>query len=298
MALFLGIDGGGTKTACVVGDESTILGHGLATGSNLVRLGEARARDAVHSAIRQACGEAKVDPANIAHTCIGIAGAARSDFAEKVRALIAEVVGGKILVVGDMEITLHAAFGDGPGIIVIAGTGSISFGRNAQGKTARAGGWGFAISDEGSGHWIGQRAIAAAMRARDEGTSGILLENILQSFAVASADELVIAANAMPPPDLATLLPPVLNAAEAGDSRAESVLTQAGGELAELAHIVIGYLFREKESVPLAMSGGVFRHSHQVREAFMSKLNASRSGVMVNESVVDPVEGALALARK
>jgi len=298
VALFLGIDGGGSKTVCVLGDETTILGRGLAAGSNIVRLGEMRAREALSSAIGQACAEAKIDPVHIARTCIGVAGAGRVDIAEKIRALIAEVVGGAILVVGDMEIALHAVFGDGPGVIVIAGTGSIGFGRNAEGKTARAGGWGFAISDEGSGHWIGKRAVTAAMRARDQGTSGNLLDNLLKSFGIGSPDELVLTANASPPADFAKLFPAVLIAAEAGDAMANSVLVQAGDELSELAHVVIARLFPEKAAVPVAMSGGVFHNSRQVRETFISRLNALRSGVVVNADVVDPVLGALALARK
>jgi glucosamine kinase len=298
VALFLGIDGGGSKTVCVLGDQTTILGRGRAGGSNVIRLGEALAREALHSAIGQACAAANIDSATISQTCIGVAGAGREDIAEKVQRLIAELVGGKILVVGDMEITLHAAFGGGPGVIVIAGTGSIAFGRNSRGQTARAGGWGFAISDEGSGHWIGKRAVRAAMRARDEGTNGVLLEKVLKSFAVASADELVLAASASPPPDFAKLLPPVLEAAEAGDAVANSVLIQAGTELAELARIVIARLFTEKEAVPVAMSGGVIHNSRQVRETLRSGLNGLRAGVIVNADVIDPVEGALALARK
>jgi glucosamine kinase len=298
VALFLGIDGGGSKTVCVLGDQTTILGRGRAGGSNVIRLGEALAREALHSAIGQACAAANIDSATISQTCIGVAGAGREDIAEKVQRLIAELVGGKILVVGDMEITLHAAFGGGPGVIVIAGTGSIAFGRNSRGQTARAGGWGFAISDEGSGHWIGKRAVRAAMRARDEGTNGVLLEKVLKSFAVASADELVLAASASPTPDFAKLLPPVLEAAEAGDAVANSVLIQAGTELAELARIVIARLFTEKEAVPVAMSGGVIHNSRQVRETLRSGLNGLRAGVIVNADVIDPVEGALALARK
>ena len=298
MALFLGIDGGGSKTACLLGDEAAILGRGRAGGSNVIRLGEAAAREALHSAIRQASAAANIDPASISQTCIGVAGAGRDDIAEKVQRLIAEIVGGRILVVGDMEITLPGAFGDGPGVIVIAGTGSISYGRNALGQTARAGGWGFSISDEGSGHWIGKRAITAAMRARDEGLSGILLDNLLKAFALGSADGLVLAANASPPPDFAKLFPPVLDAAQAGDGIANFVLIQAGAELVDLARIVIARLFTEKEAVPVAMSGGVFHNSPQVRETFISGLNALRAGVTVNANVIDPVEGALALARK
>jgi glucosamine kinase len=298
VALFLGIDGGGTKTACVLGDETAILGRGAGGGSNLVRLDETRVREALHSAIRQACAGANVNPSEFSRTCIGVAGAGRAEIADRVRALLEEAIGGEILVVGDMDITLESAFGRGPGIIVIAGTGSIAFGRNAEGKTARAGGWGFAISDEGSGHWIGQRAVAAAMRSLDEGNSGLLLDNILKFFGVVSAEQLVIAANATPPPDFSALFPSVLRAAEDEDHLAQKILSRAGEELAELAGIVFGQLFPNPQSALVAMSGGVFRNSEGVRETFVSKLKALRSGVMVNPVVVDPVDGALALARK
>lgn len=297
MALFLGIDGGGTKTACVLGDETRILGRGAAGGSNLVRLDEARVRKALNSAIGQACAAAKVGPLQIARTCMGVAGVGRAKIAVKIQALLGQIVGGEIVVVGDMDTTMQSAFGSGPGAIVIAGTGSIAFGRDSQGRTARAGGWGFAISDEGSGHWIGQRAVAAAMRARDQGSGGLLLESVLKAFAVASTDQLVIAANATPPPDFAALLPSVLSAADAGDVLAQRILTQAGEELAQLASTVIAQLFPNTTPVPVAMSGGVFHNSARVRETFTSSLQARYPVVGVRPAVVDPVEGALAIAR-
>jgi glucosamine kinase len=294
VALFLGIDGGGSKTACVVADETVILGRGAAAGSNLVRLDEASVRAALHSAIRQACAEANVSPSQISRTCIGVAGAGRVEIADRIRAILAEVVGGTIQVVGDMDITMHAAFAGGPGVIVIAGTGSIAFGRNQNGQTARAGGWGFAISDEGSGHWIGLQAVRAALRARDEGTNSALLNVILRTLAFASIDELVVAANASPALNFATLFPAVMQAAEANDPIASTILQQAGTELVTLADVVIKRIFAGQGSVPVAMSGGVFRNSRIVRDSFMGRLRSSD----VCPLVVDPLEGALALARK
>ncbi len=155
MAYYLGIDGGGSKTICVVGDESSLLATVTAGGSNITRVGEAGARETLQQAIREACLAAKINPQQVLRACIGAAGAGREEIASTVRKIVAEIIPGEIEVVGDMEIALAAAFGKGPGVIVIAGTGSIVFGRDAQGKVARAGGWGFAISDEGSAHWIG-----------------------------------------------------------------------------------------------------------------------------------------------
>src|ERR1700730_5382148 len=104
-------------------------------------------------------------------------------------------------VVGDIVITLEAAFGPGPGVIAIAGTGSIVYGRDANGQTARAGGWGFAISDEGSGPWAGRRAIAAILSAHDQGLETALSAMILQAWKLNTIDDLVQQANSTPPPD-------------------------------------------------------------------------------------------------
>jgi glucosamine kinase len=154
VAIYLGIDGGGTKTVCAVGDKTRVLARATSGGSNVVRSGEAAARESLLSAIREACASAQVQASDVRRVCVGGAGAARPEVAEFVRRVVGEVVSCEVMVVGDMETTLYAAFEGGPGVIAIAGTGSIAYGRNAGGKTLRAGGWGFAISDEGSGQWI------------------------------------------------------------------------------------------------------------------------------------------------
>ena len=169
MAIFLGIDGGGSKTSCLIGDETSVLGSGSAGGSNFVRGGEAAAKESLAAAIRQACMVANVKTSEIVSTCAGMAGVVSSETADTVRRILAEIVPGESEVVGDNAIALEAAFGGGPGVIVIAGTGSIAYGQNAAGESARAGGWGFAVSDEGSGQWIGRTAVSSLLRAQDEG---------------------------------------------------------------------------------------------------------------------------------
>jgi glucosamine kinase len=301
VSIFLGIDGGGSKTSCVIGDENSLLGMGASAGSNVVRVGEGQARESLSAAIRQACAAANISPTQIERTCAGIAGGARPEIAAVVRRILSEFVAGEIEVVGDMVIALEAAFGGGPGVIVIAGTGSIAYGRNSVGAIARAGGWGFAISDEGSGHWIGRRAVAACMRAHDEAgnkSASILFESIMKSWSVTTREQVVVAANAAPAPDFAALLPRVLSAADAGDATARAVLTQAGTELACLAKIVIGRIFSGPEAVPVAVSGGVFRNCALVRETFYTNLRAGCPHVSPNLTSIDPENGALALARK
>jgi N-acetylglucosamine kinase-like BadF-type ATPase len=305
VAIYLGIDGGGSKTSCLIGDESTVLGAGTGGPSNVVRVGEAQARESLTTAIRQACRVANLEPSQIASVCVGLAGAARPEISEVVTRIISGVVSGKIKpaeikVVGDMVIALEAAFGSGPGVIVIAGTGSIAYGRNAEGQTARAGGWGYAISDEGSGHWIGRNAVAAAIGARDEdpGQNVPLIEILLKLWRLETVEQVVPAANAIPPPDFAALFPSVLSLADSGDRIARDVLTQAGAHLATLATTLLRRLFPNSEAVPVGMSGGVFASSALVRQVFYNTLSSTHPNAALNPTVIEPVRGALALARQ
>jgi len=298
VAFFLGIDGGGTKTACAIGNEASLLGTGSSAGSNMVRVGEAQARESLHAAIREACEAAQVPPSAVQRACVGVAGAARAEINEAVRRLVAEIISGEIEVVGDMEIALEAAFGDGPGVIVIAGTGSIAYGRNAAGQTMRAGGWGFAISDEGSGHWIGRTAVAAAVRDGDQNPDTCLLKAIAKFWGVTTHEQVVLRANGAPAPDFSALLPVVLRASEKNNQQARAVLTLAAEELALLAKRVCERLFSGVATVPVAMSGGVFANSSLVREVFYNSLSAARPNIQLNPTVIEPVQGALQRARK
>jgi glucosamine kinase len=321
VAIYLGIDGGGTKTTCAVADEKFVLATGTSGGSNITRYGDARVREALHAVVRDACAAAKISASQIASACVGLSGAGRPEVRDAVARMIAEVLPGKVLVVSDLETTLEAAFGGGPGIIVIAGTGSIAYGRDANGLTARAGGWGLAISDEGSGQWIGRAAVSAVLGAKDAGEDPPLLEAILKLWSLSSLDELVRYANASPPPDFSSLVPVVVAAAEnprpsgawtghpdgtgilieAGrvyDPVAANVLRQAGHELARLAANVIHRLFAKADSVPVATSGGVFREAEEVRRVFYNEVTSEFPQARLHSEVVDPLHGALALARK
>jgi len=312
----LGIDGGGTKTLSAVGDESELLATATAGPSNVLRVGETQARESLHQSVRQACTAAGIAPAQVTNTCIGAAGAARPEVAETVRRILAELLPSPIQVVGDMQIALEAAFGADPGVLVIAGTGSIAYGRDLKGNTARAGGWGYAISDEGSAHWIGRAAAAALVRDMDrtEGDSksraalqaSPLGAALLKAWNVTTLEDFARAPASPNPPDFAALFPAVLASPE--DS-ATQILASAGAELAHLASVVICRLFPQNRpsgpsvpasaaSIPVAMAGGVFRHAVLVRQVFYNQVRWLDPGVQVQPEIVDPVEGALRLARK
>jgi N-acetylglucosamine kinase-like BadF-type ATPase len=302
---YLGIDGGGTKTTCAVGDESQLLATALAGPSNIVRVGDSQTRESLEQAVRQACTAAGITPAQVARTCIGGSGAAHPESAAKIGHILAAILPTPIDVVGDMQIALEAAFDTGPGVVVIAGTGSIAYGRDPQGNTLRAGGWGFAVGDEGSAHWIGRAAITAVLRAADRSSetfedftkNSSLAAALLEAWNVTSLTDLARAGNAIPPPNFAALFPAV---AASRDDLAAQILVRAGRELAELAAVVTRRLFGQAHTacVPVAMTGGVFRHASLVREVFYNELRALDARATVNPQVVEPVEGALRLARR
>ena len=300
MPYYLGIDGGGTKTTCAVGDDSSVLATASAGPSNIVRVGEATTRESLHQAVRQACAAAGIPPSEVSRTCVGGSGAARPELAAIVREFLAEMLSTPVEVVGDMQIALEAAFDEGPGVIVIAGTGSIAYGRDWQGKTVRAGGWGFAIGDEGSAHWIGRAAVITLLRASDQNEvagDSPLATALFRAWGVRSLSDLARAANSVPPPDFSALFPAVL---ATKDELAAQVLRSAGRELAQVADIAIGRLFAKAEPgpVPVGMVGGVFRHAELVRQVFYNELRRLDPRAEVIPQVVEPVEGALRMARR
>jgi glucosamine kinase len=297
VSIYLGIDGGGSKTVCVLGNEKATVSSGVSGPSNVVRVGEQRARQSIAEAVDRACYAASVNPSQVEWTCMGAAGGARPETAEIVRRILREIVGGEIEVVGDMVIALEAALGSGPGVVVISGTGSIAYGRNANGQTARAGGWGYAISDEGSGHWIGRTAVSTIMLNCDAGREPALLAHFLRAWRLQTREQLIMTANS-PKADFAGLVPAIVAAAQSADPIAHSILMRAGVKLATLAKAVITQLFPDGESPQVAMAGGVFGNAGVVRQVFYNNLRAAFPNVRLNQRVVHPVEGAFALARK
>ncbi len=298
MPIYLGIDGGGTQTTCAVGDEEKVLASAVAGGSNMVRLGEHESRINLHLAIRQACQAASVTPEQVDAVVVGIAGASVPPVKETIAAIVRDLVPGDIEVVGDMVIALEAAFAGLPGIVVISGTGSVAFGRGPRGEFARAGGWGPAISDEGSGQWIGRRAVGAIMRALDSVETTPLLGEVLRAWNLESLEALVQKANSSPPPDFAQLFPAVQAAAVAGDQVSRHLLVAAGDELAGVAGLVIRRLWSPDDVFRVALGGGIFTYSAIMRLAFWSQLRADWPRVAVCFKMIQPVTGALWMARR
>ena len=297
MSYFLGIDGGGTKTRCVVGDEKSVLGTGTSTSCKVQRVGEACVHDALAAAIHEACVQAGISPSQITRTCAGVTGAGRPEIANIMRGLLTSVVSGEVEVTGDVEVAFEDAFGSGPGVLVIAGTGSIVYGRNAAGETARAGGWGHTVSDEGSGYWIGIEAVKAALRQHDAQRSSALLSALMAALGLKEFDDLIVRINGDPPPDYAALFPVAQHFAEQGDVAASAVLAHAARELAHLTQGLILRLFQEETPVEIAIYGGVFTASTQLRESFSHTVGGLLPHTSCSSKVIDAARGALSRAR-
>jgi glucosamine kinase len=298
MAFYLGIDGGGTKTRLLLGDENRVIAEATAAGSNVLRSGTEAAHTALQAGVDEVLSAAGVPASEIANTVAGMAGSSNPKVRASLEEILREKLPGTIEIVGDMLIAHHAALEGAPGVLVNAGTGSIAYGRNAENETARAGGWGYAISDEGSGHWIGRVAIAAAMRAFDAGKSMEYLHHLIAALDVHEPLELAEFANSITNPDFASVFPAVVTIAKVGDVTAQKILQHAGDELALLAQTVLDRLFTVDEKIAVAAAGGVFQNAAVVFDCFRARLQLSHPFATVVLSNADPALGALMLARK
>ena len=291
---FLGVDGGQSGTTAVIGDQAgRILGRGEAGPCNHVESESGREKlvaaitESVAAAARRAGLAA---PLEFASACFGMSGGA----ADKRDILCSMLRMERVEVTDDARIALLGATGGGPGMVVIAGTGSIALGRDASGRAARAGGWGYLFGDEGGGFDLVRQALRAALRQEEGwGPATAVGPRLLAAAGAGSANELLhlFYTRAFPRHRIASYAPLVDAAAGEGDAVAGHLLQQAAQQLAALAASVRAQLFSPGQSVPVAAIGGVFQ----------SRILAGRFRLLVElepgSSVVapkhDPAAGAL-----
>jgi N-acetylglucosamine kinase-like BadF-type ATPase len=302
---FLGVDGGQSKTTAIIGDENgRVLGSGRGGPSNHAGASEGRAKfiNAIGTSLGAACSEAGVDAATVrfVSACLGFSGGP----ADK-QAILGEILAvDRMLVTDDATIALSGALAGEPGIVVIAGTGSIAFGRNAQGRTARAGGWGYLLGDEGGGFWIAREALRAALGWEEGWGSPTALRAMLldstgaRNMGARNMNDLMHRCYTpeFPRPRIAALSVLVNYAAESGDPIAQKILSEAARELALLARAVRSQLFESslinpRESARCAWIGGVFE-SRKLRALFRESLEGE-PGWVATPPIHDPAIGAL-----
>ena len=259
---FLGVDGGQSSTTAILGDErGRIAGMGRAGPCNHTGTAEGKAKfvDAIQTSVgaaRQEAGLAEVE-LRIESACLGFSGGP----ADKEAILREILAAGQMTVTHDALIALSGAIAGEPGLIVIAGTGSMGFGRNASGKTARAGGWGYLFGDEGSGFYITRQALRAALRSEEGwGPETALRGALLEAAGASDVNQLLhrFYTPEFPRPRIAGLAKLVDQVAENGDATARNVLTEAAQQLATIASAVRGQLFEPGAEARVSYTGGVF----------------------------------------
>jgi N-acetylglucosamine kinase-like BadF-type ATPase len=314
MSYFLAIDAGGTKTQCLLADETRVLARATTGTVKLMRVSEQEATARLHEMFAEIVSSTGVSLGQVARTCFGLAGLSSPVVRAWASRALCESVAGEMLLCGDEEIALDAAFSGGPGILVVAGTGSNAIGRSANGSLFGTGGWGPVLGDEGSGTWIGLEVIRTALRAHDQmplgGPSTSLLREIERHWKFNSLGELVAYGNQRgdcdhSAPDFASLAPLVARCADAGDSLAVQVLTRAGEQLAELVASVARKMNAAPAAIPaepaaigVAFTGSVLARINPVRATMTARLAVLLPAASVRQSSVDPLEGALWRARR
>lgn len=292
-----GVDGGGSKTRIIIADESgTQLGEAVGPGSAVRPGGAAHSAGVIAATLSEAlasCGMADVIPKAL---CVGVAGAGREPERDAIlEALAAREIAEDVVIESDFAIALEDAFGDGPGVLLISGTGSAAFGRSPSGTIARCGGWGPVCGDEGSGAWIGRRALSVVTAAADgREPETALVGAVLTAAQVNEPQELIAWAAQATPAVFASLAPVVSSVADAGDLRANAILSLAVEELVLHVRTLARSLFGdERAATPVAFTGGILTRGTTVRKRLEQRLRSAVPGAQVHAAEVIPARGAV-----
>ncbi|MGE5261933.1 MAG: N-acetylglucosamine kinase [Acidobacteriota bacterium] len=303
--LVVGVDGGGTHTRARLANlRGEMLGNGEAGPSNPNAIGYAAAQAELLAAIEGAFQDARMERQNLAAACFGIGGVHRTEERERLGAWARETIAPSVLVVNDGEIVLTAGTPENWGVALIAGTGSFAWGKARDGRTARAGGWGYLIGDEGSGFDLAREALRAAAQSADGRRAPTrLLDAFLQYWDLGQPMELIprIYRTGMKPGDIAALAPLVMRVAKEGDSTAQALLKRAAALLADTVMAVARALSFGVDAVPVALSGGLLLEADLLRAELTHDLTTRSDRfspfTVVNEPVNGAVKAAIALVR-
>lgn len=300
--LIIGIDGGGTNTRAQLADRNgALLGTGQAGTSNPLVHGVPGAQHELQSAITRAFQDAKREPERVAALCMGLGGAGRAREQQELVEWAQHELAERAAVVNDGEITLAAGTPENQGVAVIAGTGSLAWGRNSSGETARAGGWGYLIGDEGSGFDMAQNALRAATQYADgRAERTTLLAAIMEFWNLSAPQEIVtrVYRSGKGHAALAELAPVVIVEAKAGDPVAQEITHQAAHWLAKSVQAVSHALKFAAGPFPLALTGGLMLGAEFYRAQFLHATAELGCICAPVELVLDPVKGAVRLARE
>jgi N-acetylglucosamine kinase-like BadF-type ATPase len=294
----LGLDAGGTKTVCLLADgDAQIISAAKRGGANLQASGELEVEKVLHDVMEEAIGDRDLAPAAI---CLGIAGVDRPHDMDIIRGIMRRIgYKARILVVNDAVVALEAGAPGQSGVVIISGTGSIAYGRNANGHAARSGGWGYVLGDEGSGYWIGRAALRAVLRASDQrGPQTALTPMLLDHFGVAQPQELIheIYQTNLKPAAIGALASCVHQAFLQADDVAVGILQAAVHELESAAMSVARRLDLVGTPFPFILAGGIFRAVPWLQQELSRRLPVSSPNSRAQLLTREPAEGAVLLA--
>jgi len=294
----LGIDAGGTKTVCHLADEhGALIAEARAGGANLQAAGELEVEKVLHDVMAEAIGPRELVPAAI---CLGIAGVDRPEDSTVVAGIMRRIgAHARTVVVNDALVALEAGAPGAPGVVIISGTGSIAYGRNARNEGARSGGWGHVLGDEGSGYWIGRAALRAVLREADRrGPRTALTPLLLQHFGVSEAQHLIheVYQNTLRPAAIGSLARSVQTAFSGGDEAASGILRAAADELESSGVSVARRLGMSDEVFPFILAGGIFRAVPWLREEMQRRLPLAVPNSTAYLLDREPAAGAVSFA--
>ncbi len=300
--IVVGVDGGGSKTRVMVGTADGEVLTTLDGPKSAVVPGQAaRSADVIADLVTRALAEVAQPGAVLPRVLYcGVAGTGRDEERKALHsALDAKELAEEVVIDSDGLIAMYDAFDDRAGILLVVGTGSIAYGRSPAGEFVRCGGWGPAFGDEGSGGWIGRRAlgIAASSDGREPPTA--LLFPILAATQCEDVQDLIPWAAAADARAFASLVPVVFSTAAAGDARASALLTLAAEELVLHVRALSRQLFTdERAGVAVALSGGLMDRGSPLRKRLEQRLKSAVPGAQVRAEEVLPVRGALRAAAR
>ena len=300
--VFLGLDGGGTKTkATLIDGDAREVARATSGPSNYHSTGQETAQVSLQAAMRQVLDQAAVTWDDVAAIGLGMAGVARPRDFQVVRAMLTEIAPATCLALThDAEAALVGGVGRRHGVALIAGTGAMAYGVNARGQTRRADGWGYLLGDEGSGYWIGREALRATARACDGREPPTTLQGaILAELGMNACTELVhrVYEIGLDVPQIAALVPTVLVAAQQGDAVACDILQRASALLGSTLCAVIVGLDMVQETFCVVLLGGVLSASALVRETVAAAVKDCAPGAALIQPKNDAAFGAALLAR-
>ena len=295
-----GIDGGGSKTRVILADiDGNHLADVVGGGSAMAPGRGDHSAEVIASLVRMAMNEAGINEGRPRILVAGVAGVGRLMESRALAGALEDLeIADEVVVQGDGEIALTDAFGSGAGIILISGTGSIAYGRSPARVLARCGGWGPAFGDEGSGAWIGRKALAIVASAADGREPETALTGaILTAAQVNEPQELIPWGIAATPRELAALAPVVFNAASAGDARANALVGLAVEELVlHIRALALKLFGDDRAAIPVAFSGGLLHKGSFIRKKLEQRLKSAVPGAQVRAAEILGARGAVKTA--